>query len=114
MTKSEREELIEYIRTNVRMTQEATFSPSSNEPMGIRYIFPVEDVFKAIRGFIRDEDTKAQPNWEAECKRLYNERECLHKTIEELQHVIDTKCGDYERLRLVVSHIETLTGRKFE
>lgn len=114
MTKFEREELIEHLRDNVHMTQEATFSPSSNEPTGIRYIFAVEDVFKAIRGFIRDEDTKAQPDWEAECKHLRNECECLHKVIEELQHVIDTKYGDYDRLRLIVSHIETLTGRKFE
>lgn len=112
MTRSEREELIEYLRSNV---SGCVIDVDNDYPiMSERILFRAEDVFKAIRGFIRDEDMKAQPNWEAECKRLRNECECLHKAIEELQHVIDTKYGDYERLRLIVSHIETLTGRKFE
>lgn len=108
MTSTERENLIESMKNDI-----TPISLHDNIRDKDFIVLEADRVFDYIRHF-QFEDTKMEPNWEAECKRLYNERECLHKTIEELQHVIDTKCGDYERLRLVVSHIETLTGRKFE
>lgn len=111
MTKDERIELIDAIAKNVPQ-----YFADIKTPDGIEgcLVLKEEDVRKVIRGFVSENDMKAQPNWEAECKRLREQCDCLCKHVEELQHIIDTKCGDYDRLRLIVSHIETLTGRKFE
>lgn len=111
MTKSEREELIKAMKDYI--------SPISLHD-DIRdtdfIVLEADRVFDYIRHFQfkGDEDSKMAPNWEAECTRLSEQCDCLRKVIEELQHVIDTKYGDYDRLRLIVSHIETLTGRKFK
>lgn len=111
MTKDERIELIDAIAKNV--PQYLAHIETSN---GIEdcLVLKEEDVRKVIRGFVSENDMKAQPNWEAECKRISERRDCLLKHVEELEHIINTKCSDYDRLRLIVSHIETLTGRKFE
>lgn len=118
MTTEEKEQLIDYLRKNMKMTQEATFSPISNDPTGIRTIVGVMDVFEAIRNFEFEptegstEDTKepeccCQPDYKA----MY-EKEAEQNAV--LQHMNGMLERSLDRARASLRTFEFIYGRKLD